>query len=274
MKFGGRGQTVCQKDQKPMQTEGEIRELICRVGRLMYQQRYVDGTGGNISARLAEDRVLVSPSGMATGFLEPEQLIIVDLAGARVDVPTAANAALRPTSESAMHLECYRQRADVMAVVHAHPPTAVALTLVGFDFQQCLIPEMVVLLGMAPTAPYATPSSVENRDAIANLIREHDVILLSNHGSLTVARSLWDAYLLLESLEHNAGIIHRALQLSSELKPIPPDKIEKLVDYREQFGLLRRGDRERFSAYLARRGQPTPPPAPSPRHQGGGAKRF
>ncbi len=235
-----------------MQSESELRELICRVGRLMYQQGYVDGVGGNISARLAADRVLLSPSGLAKGFLKPDQLIIVNLAGERVDEPTEANAALRPTSESSMHLECYRQRADVMAVVHAHPPTAVALTLAGFDFQQCLIPEMVVLLGLVPTAPYSTPSSRENRDAIYQLIGEHDAIMLSNHGSLTVAKSLWDAYLMLESLEHNAGIIHRALQVSERLKPIPADQINKLVAYREQFGLLRPGDRARFDSYIKR----------------------
>ncbi len=238
-----------------MQTESELRELICRVGRLMYKQGYVDGTAGNISARLNEDRILVTPSGLATGFLAPEQLIAVNLAGERVDEPSVASAVLRPTSESSMHLECYRQRDDVMGVVHAHPPTAVALTLVGFDFQQCLIPEMVVLLGMLPTAPYSTPSSEENRDAITRLIRQHDAIMLSNHGSLTVAKSLWDAYLMLESLEHNAGIIHRALQLSSELKAIPADQIEKLVGYREQFGLLRPGDRERFARYIENRAQ-------------------
>lgn len=233
-----------------MDSERDLRELICRVGRLMYRHGYVDGTGGNISARLGADRILVSPSGLATGFLEPDQLIIVNLAGERVDEPNDANAALRPTSESAMHLECYRQRDDVMAVVHAHPPTAVALTLAGFDFQQCLIPEMVVLLGLVPTAPYSTPSSAENRDAITNLIRQHDVIMLSNHGSLTVANTLWDAYLMLESLEHNAGIIHRALQVSGELKTIPADQLGKLLDYREQFGLLRPGDRERFAPHI------------------------
>ena len=238
-----------------MQSERELRELICSVGRLMYKQGYVDGTAGNISARLREDRVLVSPSGLATGFLAPEQLIVVNLAGERVDEPCTANADLRPTSEISMHLECYRQRNDVMGVVHAHPPTAVALTLVGFDFQQCLIPEMVVLLGMAPTAPYSTPSSKENRDAITQLIREHDAIMLSNHGSLTVAKTLWDAYLMLESLEHNAGIIHRALQVSGDLKAIPADKIEKLVEFREQFGLLRPGDRERFARYIERHEQ-------------------
>ena len=236
-----------------MQSEDELRQLICRVGRLMYERGYVDGTAGNISARLDQDRILVSPSGLATGFLAPQQLIAVNLAGERVDEPSAANAALRPTSESSMHR--YRQRDDVMGVVHAHPPTAVALTLVGFDFQQCLIPEMVVLLGLVPTAPYSTPSSKENRDAITHLIRRHDAIMLSNHGSLTVAKTLWDAYLMLESLEHNAGIIHRALQLSGELRAIPAEQIEKLVGYREQFGLLRPGDRERFARYIERRAQ-------------------
>ena len=232
------------------QTESETRELICRIGRLMYRQSLVDGTAGNISARLSDNRILVSPSGLATGFLAPDQLLVVNLAGERIDEPTAANAALLPTSESSMHLECYRQRDDVMGVVHAHPPTAVALTLARFDFQQCLIPEMVVLLGLVPTAPYATPSSTENRDAVTRLVREHDAIMLSNHGALTLAKTLWDAYLMLESLEHNATIIHRALQLRGDLKAIPAARIKKLVDFREQLGLLRPGDRDRFAPHI------------------------
>ena len=234
-----------------MPAEHKLREEICRIGALMYQKGMVDGTAGNISARLdGEDRFLLTPSGLATGFLQPQHLIIVNLAGERIDEPTAANAHLRPTSESAMHLECYRQRPDVQGVVHAHPPTAIALTLAGVDFQQCLIPEMVVLLGLVPTAPYSTPSSEENRAAITALIREHDAIMLSNHGSLTVAKSLWDAYLMLETLEHSAIIIQRALQLSRDLVAIPPEQIGKLVAYREQFGLLRPGDRERFARFM------------------------
>ena len=232
------------------QSESDLRKLVCRVGQLMHQQGYIDGTAGNISVRLDGDRILVSPSGLATGFLQPDQLITVNLTGERVDEPTAANVDLRPTSESAMHLECYRQRDDINGVVHAHPPTAVALTLIGYDFQQCIIPEMVVLLGLAPTAPYSTPASRENRDAITDLIREHDAIMLSNHGSLTAAKTLWDAYLMLETLEHGATILHRALQLSATLSPIPPQQIEKLVAYREQFGLLRPGDRERFARHI------------------------
>ena len=84
-----------------------------------------------------------------------------------------------------------------------------------------------MLLGLVPTAPYSTPASIENSAAITSLIRDHDVIMLSNHGSLTVAKTLWDAYLMLESLEHNATILHRALQVGDRLKPIPADQIEK-----------------------------------------------
>lgn len=232
------------------QSEQELRALICRVGQLMYQKGFIDGTSGNISARLDSVRVLATPSGLAKGFMQPEQLIIVNLEGERVDEPTPANAHLRPTSESYMHLECYRQRSDVNGVVHAHPPSAVALTLVGYDFQQCIIPEMVLVLGLIPTAPYSTPSSSENRDAITELIKEHDAIMLAHHGSLTVAENLWDAYLKLESLEHGATILHRAEQLGG-VKTIAPHQLEKLLDQREQLGLMRKGDRERFSKLLA-----------------------
>ncbi len=232
------------------QSEQELRALVCRVGQLMYQKGFIDGTSGNISARLDSNRVLATPSGLAKGFMKPEQLIIVNLDGERVDEPTSANQHLRPTSESYMHLECYRQRPDVNGVVHAHPPSAVALTLVGYDFQQCIIPEMVLVLGLIPTAPYSTPSSSENRDAITELIKEHDAIMLAHHGSLTVAGNLWDAYLRLESLEHGATILHRAEQLGG-VKTIPPHQVEKLLEQRETLGLMRTGDRERFSKLLS-----------------------
>ena len=231
-------------------SERKMRDSLCRVGRLMVQNGLVDGAGGNISARLDQDRVLLSPSGLSLGFLEPEQLLIVNLDGDRIDERTDGNAQLRPTSESPMHLECYLQRDDVRGVVHAHPPTAIALTLVGYDFQQCVIPEAVVLLGLVPTAPYSTPSSQENRDAISGLICEHDAIMLSNHGSLTVAKSLWDAYLMLECLEHCARILHMALQVGDSLKAIPPDQIAKLVDFRQKLGLMRPGDQQRFSKFI------------------------
>lgn len=116
------------------QQERDLREHMCRVGKLMYQNDYVDATGGNLSARLGQGRILVSPSGLATGFMEPEQMLIVNLAGVRVNLPNDGNKNLRPTSESPMHLECYRQLNDVNGVVHAHPLTAVGFDLGGFRF--------------------------------------------------------------------------------------------------------------------------------------------
>src|SRR5579872_7506176 len=104
--------------------EASFRALICHIGRLMYQGRYIDGASGNISARLDAERILSTPSGVAKGFLQPEQLIITDLEGRKVGPVTNANHNLQPTSELLMHLECYRQRPDVQGVVHAHPPTA------------------------------------------------------------------------------------------------------------------------------------------------------
>lgn len=232
--------------------EQELRQQICLIGQLMHRQGYIDGTSGNISARLEDGRILTTPSGLAKGFMTPDQLIIVDMNGRRMDQPTAANAHLRPTSEVLMHLECYQQRPDVNGVVHAHPPTAVALTIAGYDFQKCLIPEMLVVLGMIPTAPYSTPSSAENREAIKHLIGQHDAILLAHHGSLTVAGSVWEAYLRLETVEHSARILYMVEQLGGAKATIASHQAEKLLAQREQLGLNRPGDPQRFCAACGR----------------------
>lgn len=227
-------------------TEQELREQICLIGQLMHRQGYIDGASGNISARLDSGHVLATPSGLAKGFMTPDQLIIVDMEGNKIGPTTSANANLRPTSELLMHLECYKQREDVQGVVHAHPPTAIAMTIAGYSFQRCLIPEAVVLLGIIPVTPYATPASPENRDAISQLIREHDAVLLAYHGSLTVADDVWKAYLRLESLEHTAKILYMVEQLGGARQPIAPHQVEKLLKVREQLGLARPGDSQRF----------------------------
>jgi L-fuculose-phosphate aldolase len=229
--------------------EKSLREQICLIGRLMHEREYIDGASGNISARLDADHILATPSGLAKGFMTPEQLIVVNRAGERVDEPTEANAHLRPTSELLMHLECYRQREDVQGVVHAHPPISVALTIAGYDFQRCVIPEVIILLGLIPTTPYATPASPENRDAISALIQEHDVIMLSHHGSLTVGNTVWDAYLRLENLEHSAKIMYMAEQMGRVIT-LPPHQVEKLLAIRQRLGMMRPGDQERFARLL------------------------
>ncbi len=149
---------------KPSAYEAQLRDQICEIGRLMRQYNYIDATSGNISVRLDEDHILCTPSGLAKGRMTPDQLIVVDMQGVKIGVPTEANRNLHPTSEILMHLECYRQRPDVNGVVHAHPSTAVALTVAGISLERALLAEVVILLGLVPTAPYATPCGEEDRE--------------------------------------------------------------------------------------------------------------
>jgi len=221
--------------------EARLRAEIVRVGRLMHTRDLVDGTAGNISARLGPDRLLATPSGLAKGFLEPDDLIVVDQAGKLA----AGRPGLNPTSELAMHLEAYRRRPDISAVVHAHPITTVALSIAGVSLAECVIPEAIVFLGLVPTVPYATPSSDENRVAIAGVIGDHDAIVLQYHGTLTVGRSVTEAYQRLETLEHTAKIIALSRLLGGG-PPLPPEQVSKLLAARQALGLERPGDKEAF----------------------------
>ena len=222
-------------------TVGALRAEIVRVGQRMHARELVDGFSGNISARLDAQHILATPSGLAKGMLLPEQLIVIDMQGQVVE----AAPGLRPTSELLMHLEAYRRRPDISAVVHAHPMTAIALTIAGISLAECVIPEAIVVFGLVPTAPYATPSSIENQLAIAELIVGHDALLLAYHGSLTVGRSVTEAYLRLESLEHTAKIIALTRMLGGG-PALPPEQVAKLIQTRKEWGFSRPGDEEEF----------------------------
>ena len=224
-----------------MASEDALRAEIVRIGRLMHAHEFVDGTSGNLSARLDADHLLATPSGLAKGFLEPEQFIVVNMRGELV----RGQPGLKPTSELLMHLEAYRRRPDVNAVIHAHPITSVALSIAGVSLADCIIPEAVVVLGLIPTTPYATPSSEENQRAISEVIVGHDAIILQYHGTLTVGGDVMEAYLRLETLEHTAKIVALAKLLGGG-PPLPPEQVEKLIQTRKDWGFARPGDDEEF----------------------------
>ena len=230
--------------------ELELRNQICEIGRLMRRYNYIDATSGNISARLDDDLILCTPTGLAKGRMTPDQLIVVSMDGQKVGTPTRANVDLHPTSEMLMHLECYRQRADVFGVVHAHPPTAVALTVAGISLERALLAEVVILLGLVPTAPYATPCGAQDRDSIRELIVDHDAVMLSHHGSLTVGADVWTAYLRLEVLEHFAEVIYKAEQLGG-VRPLSQQSVEELLAIRRRNGFSLPHDEALFQQYYA-----------------------
>jgi len=226
-----------------MLSEDQLRSEIVRAGRWLHENDYVDGASGNLSARLGPDRLLATPSGLPKGYLEPEQLIIVNMRGELISGPPG----LKPTSELRMHLEAYRRRPDVNAVIHAHPITSVALSIAGISLAECVIPEAIVILGLVPTTPYATPSSEENRRAISEVIVSHDAIILQYHGSLTVGRDVMEAYMRLETLEHTAKIVALS-KLLGGVPALPAEQVTKLIQMRQDLGYARPGDDEDFCA--------------------------
>jgi L-fuculose-phosphate aldolase len=221
--------------------EGSLRQEIVRIGQLMYERGLLCGFEGNLSVRLSDDRILTTPSGLHKGLLRPEQLLIVDTTGRVVGYSIEARRGLQPTSELPMHLEAYRQRSDVAAVVHAHPPITVALSIAGVPMDTALLPEVIVLLGMIPTAPYAMSSSEEGAAAIRELIRRHDAIILQRHGTLTVGDSLARAFMRLETVEQNARIHYMLAQLGAGV-PLEGNELRKLLLMRRGMGLEREGE--------------------------------
>jgi len=220
--------------------ERHLRAEIVGLGQLMHARGLLCGFEGNLSARLDDERLLITPSGLHKGLMREEQLLVVDLAG-RVVVASEATRGLRPTSELPMHLEAYRRRPDVRAVVHAHPPITVALSIAGVPMDTPLLPEVIVLLGAIPTAPYAMSSSEEGARAIRDLIAHHDAIILQRHGTLTVGSSLTQAFMRLETVEQNARIHFMLAQLGAG-GPLEAGEVSRLLRMRRGMGLEREGE--------------------------------
>jgi len=228
-----------------LQKEASLREEIVLVGKLLYERGLIVATDGNISARLDDEHILITPSGLCKGLMTPDQLIVIDLAGQKVGPDLPANRNLTPSSETAMHLEAFKQRADVRAVVHAHPPHAIALSIAGITLADCMLPEAIVFLGLTPTTPYATPSSAENARAIRDVIQGHDALVLQRHGSLTVGNGPLNAYYRTETLEQIARITYMLHQLGGG-QPLPSHQVEKLIQTRRSLGLARAADEIEF----------------------------
>lgn len=186
---------------KKIKTTSIIRREIIRICRRLDDLGFVPATDGNVSARLPSERIIVTPSLLPKGDLRPSQLLTVDLQGRVISGQG------RPSSELKMHLEVYRRRPDIRAVVHAHPPAATAFAVCRKALDKPVLPEAVVLLGPVPLAAYATPSTDQVPASIARLVENNHAILLANHGALTYGQNLQEALERMERLEHLARVM-------------------------------------------------------------------
>lgn len=179
------------------------RELVCELGRRMWLRGWVAANDGNLSLRLPGERVLITPTGVSKGFLRPEMLLVMDLEGNVLEQAEG----FRPTTETAMHLACYRVRPDIGGVCHAHPAAATAFACARKAISAPILSEIAMTLGTVPVAPYGRSGTEELPRAIRPLLAAgHDAVLLANHGALTVGTDLEQAYYRMETVEHTASI--------------------------------------------------------------------
>jgi L-fuculose-phosphate aldolase len=210
--------------------ERQLRQDIVEVGRRLYAREYTASNDGNISVRLDAGRLLMTPANVCKGFMNPQMMCITDLEGKKLEGDR------NPSSEMQMHLEVYRQRPDVNAVVHAHPPIATGFAVAGIALDRAVLAEVITTLGSVPIAEYATPSTQELPDAVRRYITAHDGMLLANHGALTVGSDLFSAYYKMETIEHFAKISFVARMLGGE-RLLSRQEVERLQGLRGRYGI-------------------------------------
>ena len=213
-----------------MNREEQLRADIVEIGRRLHARAYVASNDGNISVRLDDERLLTTPKGVSKGFMTPDMLVVTDLDGHRLA------GGRDPSSELLMHLAVYRNRPQVAAVVHAHPPTATGFAVAGIALDRAVLAEVVTTLGSIPIADYGTPSTQELADAVQEHIKVHDGLLLANHGALTVAGELFAAYYKMETIEHFARISLVARQLGRE-RLLSREEVLRLQELRGTYGI-------------------------------------
>ena len=204
----------------------QLRREICDIGRRMYDKNFVASNDGNISARLGPDTMIITPSGVSKGYMQMEDMIIVDFAG------NVLQGDMKPSSEMKMHAAIYQARPDVQSVVHAHPQKATAFAVAGIEFDQVTLPELIFSLGVISLAGYATPTTDQLPLRVVEKITGADAVLMANHGAVTVGKDILDAYLKMETLEHFCAISIYARQLGDE-KALSEKEVCKLYRIRK-----------------------------------------
>jgi L-fuculose-phosphate aldolase len=213
--------------------EQKVREQIVEIATRCYSRELLVAGDGNISVRVAPNRIIATPSGVSKGWMRPEMMVVVDLAGNPLE-PSEH----KVSSEWPMHQVIYEARPDIHAVVHAHPPHATAFAVAGLSLDKAILSEVILTLGCVPLAAYGTPSTRELTDAIEPFLEYHDALLMANHGAVAYADTIEKAFHKLETLEHTCRISFIARTLGNE-NTIPDRAIEKLFEIRERNGAMR-----------------------------------
>ncbi|HBN78048.1 MAG TPA: aldolase [Planctomycetaceae bacterium] len=207
----------------------KLKEQICEIGRRVYNKGFAAANDGNISIRVGENEVLCSPTMICKGFMEPDDICAVDLDGNQLAGKR------KRTSEILLHLAIMKERPDVKAVVHCHPPHATAFAVTREPIPQCILPEVEVFMGEVPMAPYETPGGLEFAETVVPFLKATNTIILNNHGTVSFGKDLQEAYWKTEILDAYCRILILSKQLGG-VTYLNEQKSRELIDLKKKLG--------------------------------------
>lgn len=210
-------------------SEFKIKEEICEIGRRVYNKGFAAANDGNISVRLNDKEFLCSPTMVSKGFMKPDDICKVDADGKQI------SGKRKRSSEFLLHLAVYKNRPDVMAVVHCHPPYATAFAVAHEPIPKCILPEVEVFLGEVPTAVYETPGGQKFADTIVPYVKDSNTILLANHGTITFGPTLEKAYWNSEIIDAYCKILILAKQLG-RVNYFSDQQTKELLQLKQKLG--------------------------------------
>ena len=214
----------------PRVSEWQLKDQMCDIGRRIWQKGFCAGNEGNHSYRISENRILCTPTGISKGNLKPDDICTVDLEGKQ----TAGKR--KRTSEILLHLEIYKARPDVKAVIHSHPPHATAFAIAGVELPTCIHPEAEIFLGVVKTAKYVTPGDKRLGQSILPYVKDPTRSCLKTTASVTFAATLEEAYYKLEIVDAYARILILAKQIG-QIRPLDGPEMKELLELKVRFGL-------------------------------------
>ena len=207
----------------------KIKQDICEIGRRIYAKGFAAANDGNITVRIGENEVLCTPTMHCKGFLKPEDISTVDMTGKQIA------GAKKRSSEALLHLEIYKQRADVKSVVHCHPPHACAFAIAREPIPQCVLPEVEVFLGDVPITKYETPGGQAFADTVLPFVQKTNVIILANHGTVSYGENVERAYWWTEILDAYCRMLMLAKSLG-RVNYFDEGKERELLDLKQKWG--------------------------------------
>lgn len=200
--------------------EDQVRQKICEVGKKIYDKNFVASSDGNISARIDGNRFLITPTNVSKGNLKEENLSLIDMNGHLLSGE-------KQSSEYKMHLEIYKKRNNVNAIIHAHPVYSTAFAVAGMGLEEYVLPEVVATIGLIPLVKYKTPSSQALAELVSRTAVNFDAMLLENHGLVVCGYDLWGTYYKLERVEHAFKVIYYAKMLG-KVQHISGENVEEI----------------------------------------------